>query len=63
MRRRKPAADAMHQLAQFVAAYLRFEFGGQGGQHAAPLRRDLAFQQVIENWDHVFRGMAVASAA
>jgi hypothetical protein len=46
---------------QFVATDLRFELGRERAQHAAPLRRDLALQQVIENWNHVFRELAVAS--
>src|ERR1700761_3229191 len=61
MRRREAAPDPMHQLAQFVGTDLRFELRCQRAQHTAPLWRNLALQQVIENWDHVFRELAAAS--
>jgi hypothetical protein len=44
----------MHQLTQFVAPDLRFEFVRKGGQKASPLPGNLTVQQVIENSGHVW---------
>ena len=55
MRGGKAAADSIHQLAQFILADLGSKLFRQSSEQAAPLRRDLTIEQVVESRDHVFR--------
>jgi hypothetical protein len=59
MGERKTAADAIHQLTQFLTPNLGFEFAGQRREHAAPLRRNLTFKQVVDKSGYGFRKAVV----
>ncbi len=55
MSRGEAAADAIHQLPEFILADLGGKLFGQCSEHAAPLRGDLTVKQVVESRDHIFR--------
>ena len=55
MRRRETATHAIHQLTQFALPDLRFELFRQRSEQAAPLRGNLALQQVVDGRDLDFR--------